>query len=78
MTGPQLIINGPVLQRIYNELRRAPRTAEQLRDMVWGHRDISYSAIYVEIYLLKRKLRPHGLTISSCWRRKKPYRLERC
>jgi DNA-binding response OmpR family regulator len=75
MNGPQLIFSGPVLQRIYNELRRAPRTAEELRDLVWGNRAISLSAIYVEIHMLRRKLHPHGLTIESCWRRRKPYRL---
>jgi hypothetical protein len=73
-SAPHILLPGPVLQRIYNELRRAPKTAEQLRDLVWGQRDISYSAVYVEIHLLKAKLRPYGLTVRCLWRG--PYRLE--
>ena len=76
--APDLTLNGPVLQRIYNELRKAPRTPDALRDLIWGHRGISPHAIYVEVRLLKKKLRPHGLTV-RCYRdklRSGTYRLE--
>src|SRR5215471_15231860 len=72
---PDIVFHGPVLQRVYNELRRAPRTAEQLRELVYGYREISYSAIYVEIRVLNRKLKPYGLRVYSPWRNA-AYRLE--
>ena len=64
---PEIRLNGPVLQRIYNELRKAPRTPDELRDLIWGARAIHPHAIYVEIRQLKHKLRPHGLTV-RCYR----------
>ena len=65
---PDLKIIGPLKQRIYNELKREPRTPEQLRDLIWGGRAINPHALYVHIYKLKHQLKPHGLTVRCEWR----------
>jgi len=76
--GVDIVLNGPVLQRIYNLLRRGPHSTDDLRNLIWGDRPISYSAIHVEMQLLRRKLKPHGLAIrcDRSWWHSGVYRLE--
>ena len=69
LIAPEIMFNGPVLQRIYNELKRGPKNIDSLRDMIWGHRGINPHAIYVEVKLLREKLLPYGLTV-RCYRSK--------
>jgi hypothetical protein len=72
---PDIALKGPVKQRIYNELKRAPRTPEELRELIWGsRRPIDHHAIYVHVMKLKQQLRPHGVTVRCEWRG--AYRLE--
>jgi len=59
---------GPVKQTIYNALCKAPRTAEELRELVWGNRDIGWKTIHAHMWGLRRALRPHGLAIRNRWR----------
>ena len=66
---PPVMTLPPVIQRIYDTLRDQPRTAEELRDIIW--RDdpdggpLSRHTIYVHIDRLKRRLKPLGLGIRS-------------
>jgi len=73
---PAIQLHGPICQRIYNLLRGGPRTAEALRELVWGNRERSYSLIYAELKMVRRQLEAHhGLTITHPWRNGE-YRLE--
>jgi len=61
---PDVVLPGPVAQRVYNLLRSAPHTAHQLRELVYGRRAIAHNSIYAEIKFLRRQLAAYGLTVN--------------
>ena len=66
---PDIALSGAIKQRIYNELKRAPRTPDELTEMIWGSSwPIDPHAIYVHVWQLKRQLKRHGLTVRCEWR----------
>ncbi len=77
---PPAIVLPPIRQRIYDAVRRRPRTADELRSIAW--RDdpdcgpATWKTIYAHVYLLNRSLRQHGLAVRRPWRvAHEPYRL---
>lgn|SRR5215467_15111803 len=66
---PNDIRLSPQLRLIYNSVKKHPRTAEQLRMILWGHRSDGgakcRSTIFSLIYHLNKRLASKGLKVSS-------------
>lgn len=60
---PPEIALPPMQERIYNAVRKAPISAEALRDLLWGHRAINPHTIYAHVHFLNQKLKQHKLAI---------------
>jgi hypothetical protein len=60
-----LQIKGTIRQRLYSTLRKGPRTADQLRAIVWREDPDGppFSALYVHIFKLNRFLLRHGMAV---------------
>jgi DNA-binding response OmpR family regulator len=69
-----------IQRRLYEALCRGPRTADELRDAAWSDDSeggpAGWKTIYVHVYLLNRKLAPHGMAARRRWRAPyEPYHL---
>ena len=69
-----------IQQRLYDALRRGPRTADELRAVAWfddpDGGPAHWKTIYGHVYLLNQKLKVKGVVARRTWRAPfEPYRL---